>query len=195
MDSHLHPTWLCPLVYAQGEQITPVKGYRFQRDSECKSRAQYHTTGAFRRAPRVHSKRRCAFSPYKRILAAGLVLCTSKGRMGWYGARVLRWRRMKESPVSRPFASAAAVGSSTGAADAMVRRNTLSAWLRLWPAKWNAAGDGFLMRNRVDQSINEAAPPSRELLAGWRRRGSVKWAWGCGCHSSLVLQSPKPATV
>jgi len=68
---------------------------------------------------------------------------------------------MKESPVGRRFASAAAVGSSTGAADAMVRRNTLPAGPRLSPAKWDAAGDGFRMRNRVEQSINEAAPPSR----------------------------------
>jgi hypothetical protein len=85
---------------------------------------------------------------------------------------------MKESPVGRPFALAAAVGSSTGAADAMVRRNTLSAGLRLSPEKWEAAGDGFPMRNRVEQSINEEAPPSRELRtqrrSGW---GARRWTW------------------
>jgi hypothetical protein len=69
---------------------------------------------------------------------------------------------MKESPDGRRFASDAA-GSSTGAADDMGRKDGLPPARRLSPAKWDAAaGDGFRMRNRVAQSINEAAPPSGE---------------------------------
>jgi hypothetical protein len=80
--------------------------------------------------------------------------------MGWYGARLLRWRRMKESPVGRRLASAAAAGSSTDAAAAMGRSDTLAAGRRVSPAKWlEAAGDAVRMRNRAEQSINEAAPP------------------------------------
>jgi len=85
---------------------------------------------------------------------------------------------MKESPVGRRFASAAAVGSSTGAADAMVRRNTLPAGPRLSPAKWDAAGDGFRMRNRVEQSINEAAPPNRSCgRSAAAAGGARRWTW------------------
>jgi hypothetical protein len=90
---------------------------------------------------------------------------------------------MKESPVGRRFASAAAVGSSTGAADAMVRRNTLPAGHRLSPAKCDAAGDGFRTRNRMEQSINEAAPPSRELRT---QRGSD---WGSGAGPGVARRS------
>lgn len=90
---------------------------------------------------------------------------------------------MKESPVGLRFASAAAaVGSSTGAADAMVRRNTLPAGRRLSPAKWDAAGDGFRMRNRAEQSINEAAPSSRELR---RRSAAAAGAWGAALDLEL----------
>nr|CAB3447683.1 unnamed protein product [Digitaria exilis] len=86
--------------------------------------------------------------------------------MGWYGERVLRWRRMKESPDGRCFASGAA-GSSTGAVDDMGRKDALPFGRRLSPAKWEAAaGDGFRMRNWVEQSINEAAAPSRARATG-----------------------------
>ena len=91
---------------------------------------------------------------------------TSKGKMGWYGARVLRWRRMKESPDGRRLASDAA-GSSTGAADDMGRKDALPPGRRLSPAKWEAAaGDGFRMRNRVAQSINETKRRRRSGSSG-----------------------------
>jgi hypothetical protein len=95
---------------------------------------------------------------------------TSKGKMGWYAERLLRWWRMKESPVGRGFASAAAAGSSTGTADAMARKDTLDAW-RLRPSleKWEAAGEGFLARARREQSIDGASwgePSGDSALTG-----------------------------
>jgi hypothetical protein len=65
---------------------------------------------------------------------------------------------MKESPLGRGFASAAAAaGSSTGTADAMARKDTLDAWrLHPSPENWDTAGDGFLMRARTEQSIDGA---------------------------------------
>jgi hypothetical protein len=81
--------------------------------------------------------------------------------MGWYGARLLRWRRMKESPVGRRLVSDVAAGSSTDAADAMGWKDTLAAGRRLSPEKWlETAGDAVRMPNRAEQSINEAATPS-----------------------------------
>ena len=75
---------------------------------------------------------------------------------------------MNESPVGRGgFASAAAACCfSTGTADAMGRKDTLEAWRRLRPSpeKWEAAGDGFRMRARTEQSID-----GRELgVAFWQ---------------------------
>jgi hypothetical protein len=87
--------------------------------------------------------------------------------MGWYGARLLRWRRMKESPVGRRLASDAAAGSSTDAADAMGRTDSLAGGSRVSPARWlEAAGDAVRMRNRAEQSINEAPPPSFGTTVG-----------------------------
>jgi hypothetical protein len=64
---------------------------------------------------------------------------------------------MKESPLGRGFASAAAAGSSTGTADDMARKDTLDAWrLRPSPENWETAGDGFVMRPRTEQSIDGA---------------------------------------
>jgi hypothetical protein len=42
----------------------------------------------------------------------------------------------------------------------MGRSDTLAAGRRVSPAKWlEAASDAVRMRNRAEQSINEAAPP------------------------------------